>query len=88
MSLVDAYQRLLVGALESVETTRFGSDRLLASAIKVGPNGRSLLTMPAGESDEFHTFIREARFYLGDAEGLVEREMDEVGDALSGVRLR
>ena len=86
--LMAAYSNLLVGALETVEITQFGSDRLLAAAIKVGPNGRGLLTMPEDEADEFHTFIRETRFYLRDSEGLIENEMDNVGDAISGVRLR
>ena len=86
--LMVAYNTLLVGALETVEMTQFGSDRLLAAAVKVGPNGRGLLTMPEDEADEFHTFIRETRFYLRDSERLIEKEMDSVGDAIAGVRLR
>ena len=86
--LLAAYNRLFIGALQTVEMTQFGSDRLLAAAIKVGPNGRGLLTMPEGEADDFHTFIREARFYLRDSEKLIERERDSVTDAISGIRLR
>ena len=87
-NLVEAYNRLRLGALGVVEVTQFGSDRLLAAAIKVGPNGRTLLTMPDDELDDFHTYIRESRFYLRDSEKLIDREIESIGNAIAGVRLR
>lgn len=82
------YEYLYVGMLEAVQIAGFGSDRLLASAVLVGPSGRSLLNMSPAEADRFDALVREAKFFLRDAERRVEDEIGDVGDAVSALRVR
>ena len=81
----EQYEYLYLGMLETIQVMAFGSDRVLAAALLVGPGGRSLAIMPQEERDRFLTLIRESRFYLRDAETLVERQLEDVGDAVSQV---
>ena len=82
------YQYLYLGMLETVQIAGFGSDRLLAAAVLVGPSGRSLLNMDPAEADRFDALVRESKFFLRDAEQRVDREIDSVRDAVSSLRVR
>ena len=82
------YQEAYVDLLEAVRVTAFGGDRVLAAALRVGPTGRTLSTMPGSEREEFVVLTREASFYLKDAEKLIERGLERVSDSISGVGLR
>ena len=82
------YQYLYIGMLESIKVSGYGADRLLAAAVIVGPSGRSMLNMSEEEIDAVQTLMRESRFFLSDAERLVDRRVTEVGRAVSSLRLR
>ena len=82
------YEYLYVGMLEAVQIAGFGSDRLLAAAVLVGPSGRSLLNMEGVEADRFDALIRESEFFLRDAERRADREIDSIRDAVSSLRVR
>ena len=82
------YRYLHVAMLETVQVSGYGADRLLASAVLVGPSGRSMVNMSGEEIDEFQTLMRESRFFLSDAENRVDRRITEVGRAVSGLSLR
>lgn len=81
----ERYEYLYIGLLEAIQVMGFGSDRLLAASILVGPGGRSLLAMSREETDDFQTLLRESGFYLSDAERLIERQLEDLGDALGQV---
>ena len=82
------YEYLYVGMLEAVQIAGFGSDRLLAAAVLVGPSGRSLLNMEGVEADRFDALIRESEFFLRDAERRADRDIDSIRDAVSSLRVR
>ena len=82
------YQYLYIAMLESIKVSGYGADRLLAAAVIVGPSGRSMLNMSEEEIDAFQTLMRESRFFLSDAEKLVDLRVTETGRAISGLRLR
>ena len=82
------YEYLYIAMLEVVQVSGYGADRLLAAAVIVGPSGRSMLNMSGEEIDAFQTLMRESRFFLADAESLVDRRITEVGRAISGLGLR
>ena len=82
------YQYLYIAMLESIKVSGYGADRLLAAAVIVGPSGRSMLNMSEEEIDAFQTLMRESRFFMSDAESLVELRVTEVGRAISSLRLR
>ena len=84
----EQYQYLYIGMLESIKVSGYGADRLLAAAVIVGPSGRSMLNMSEEEIDAFQTLMRESRFFLSDAERLVDLRVTEVGRSVSGLRLR
>ena len=82
------YEYLYIGMLETVQVAGYGADRLLASAVVVGPTGRSMLNMSGEEIDEFQTLMRESKFFLADSEGRVNGSIKEVGQAVGGLRVR
>ncbi len=84
----EQYEYLYIAMLESVQVSGYGADRLLAAAVIVGPSGRSMLNLSGEEVDAFQTLMRESRFFLSDAEDLVDRRITEVGRAISGLGLR
>ena len=84
----EQYEYIFIGMLEAVQVAGYGLDRLLAAAVLVGPNGRSLLSMSRQESEQFDVLMREAGFYLGDSEKLITRQMSDVGRAVGEVRIR
>ena len=46
----DQYKHLQIGMLETIQVAGYGSDRLLAASVIVGPSGRSMLNMSDGRS--------------------------------------
>ncbi len=87
-SLREEYEYLHVGMLEVIQVAGYGSDRLLAASVVVGPSGRSLSSMEADETDSFETLMREARFFLMGSESRIDHQVDEVGRAVNGLELR
>ena len=84
----EQYEDFYIGTLEAVQMSALGSDRVLEASYRVGPSGRTLAVMPRREREEFLTLMRESRFYLGNAEGMVERQIRDVGGVVSRIRLR
>ena len=82
------YGYLHIGLLETVQVSGFGSDRLLAAAVLVGPSGRSMVSMSGEEVDEFETLMRESAFFLRDAERRVDTRIQELGRVVSTLSLR
>lgn len=74
--------------LEGVQTLGYGSNRLLASSIVVGPSGRTLSNMRGDERHTFLRFLEEARFFLNDANVLLSRSQSEYRSALSRMQLQ
>ena len=87
-ALWEQYEYLFVNLLDAIQVTGYGADRVLAASIKVGPSGRTLMTMPADELAEFETLVREARFYLRDGGRLIDKEISELEGLIGGLRLR
>ena len=75
-SLEDKYSRDLLDFLTAMQWSGFGSDRLLASSLTVGPSGRSLYVMREEEKEVFERFAREAAYYLDIAEKMVEEQIE------------
>ena len=84
----ELYSDLFIGLLDSIQVMGYGSDRILAASIKVGPSGRTLATMSDEDSEEFETLVREAGFYLTDAEQLIQKQISNVEEIIGGLRLR
>ena len=84
----EQYDYIFLSMLESVQVEGYGVDRLLASAILVGPNGRSLLNLTRQELEAFDVLMREAEFYLSDSQRLIEKQISEIGHLIGGVRIR
>ena len=82
------YGGIYLDILDVVQLASYGSDRVLAAAVLVGPSGRSLLNMPVREVDEFNTLVRESEFFLEGAEERVEDGITGVGRAIGRVSLR
>ena len=82
------YGYLYISLLETVQVSGFGSDRLLAAAVLVGPSGRSMVSMSGEEVDEFETLMRESAFFLRDAERRVDTRIQELGRVVSTLSLR
>ena len=84
----EAYFDLFVQGIEAVQVLSYGSDRLLAAALVVGPGGRTADTLDLAESVRFQTYLRESSVFLGSAEGILERALENASESVSGVRLR
>ena len=87
-TLWEQYEHLYVNLLDAIQVTGYGADRLLGASIKVGPSGRTLMTMPEDELADFETLVREARFYLQDGGRLIDRELSDLDGVINGLRLR
>ena len=87
-SLREQYEYLQIGMLEVIQVAGYGSDRLLAASVVVGPSGRSLSSMGDDETDTFETLLREAKFFLGDSQSRIDRQVEEVDQAVRGLELR
>ena len=79
---------LRLEGLRVVQVMAYGSDRLLAAALVIGPTGRVAADLSPGEYTRFQTYVREARFFLRDAERLLEDDIEELGGVISAVNLR
>ena len=84
----EQYDYIFLSMLEAVQVEGYGVDRLLAAAILVGPSGRSLLNLTRQEAEAFDVLMREAEFYLSDSEGLIDKQVAEIGRVIGGVRIR
>ena len=85
VSMEDKYSRSLLDFLEAMQWTGFGSDRLLAASLTVGPSGRSLQVMNRQEEEVFERFKRESEYYLRKAESTIENELENYREYLSGI---
>ena len=85
---VPAHFEIYLSALQTVQVMAYGSDRLLASALVVGPSGRLVSDLGVEEEVRFKTYSREAAFFLRDAERLLDDDFDRVLDAIADVGLR
>ena len=74
--------------LEIIQVLAYGSDRLMAAALEIGPSGRDLEVMSQDEVNRFQTFVREAGFFFRDADELLELQVEEVGARIGEVGLR
>ena len=86
--LREQYGDLFLGMLDAVQVSAAGLDRLLAAALKVGPGGRTLAVMNQAELDEFEGLVRESRFYVNDADGLLDDRLKDLGKLVGRLRLR
>lgn len=77
-----------LGALETVQLMVYGSDRLLASALVLGPGGRLVGDLGVEEGVKYVSLSDEALFYLQQSSNLLEDRLEEVDLALSAVSLR
>ena len=83
-----AHFEIYLSALQTVQVMAYGSDRLLASALVVGPSGRLVGDLGIEDEVRFKTYSREASFFLRDAERLLEDDFERVSDAIAQVGLR
>lgn len=82
------YQPLHYSLLEIMEVTSFGSDRLLAASVLVGPSGRTLLNMSIEERAEFESLLSQAEFYLSASDGYLDEERERLSKVASRIALR
>ncbi len=85
VSLQSKYTGSLLDFLEGMQWTGFGSDRLLAASLTVGPSGRSLQVMNRQEEEVFERFKRESEYYLRKAEATIESELDTYREYLTAI---
>ena len=65
---VEEFGDYYVEVLETIQLGGYGASRLLAAAVLVGPEGRSLLNFTDTERVRYDVLVKEARFYLNEAE--------------------
>ena len=83
----EEYDFIFIGLLKTVQMTGYGSDRVLAASVLVGPGGRSLADMDQTEVDEFLVLMRQARLFSAEAEKMVESQVTEIGRLIGNVDL-
>ena len=77
-----------LGGVRAVQMMVYGSDRLLASALVLGPSGRMVGDMDVDEGVRFSSLSQEASFYLRDSERMVNDQVDLVQDSIGSIGLR
>ena len=82
------YEYLFVGLLEVMDIIGYASLRLLEGATLIGPDGRMLDTLEPGERERFVTMVREARYFLGEGDGMMKNQIKVANSAISRVGLR
>ena len=82
------YEQFHFGMLDVIHIAAVGSNRLLAASVLVGPQGRTLRDMSEREQLEFRRLIQEARFYINESNAVLSGELDNIGDVVSGMRVR
>ena len=65
------YAEFETGLIDAISVIGIGSNRTLNAAVALGPSGRTLLNMSVEERANFETLVREARFYLGQADQML-----------------
>lgn len=86
--LVDDFGDYYVEVLETVQLSGYGASRLLAAAVEVGPEGRSLLNFTDNERRRFDVLMREARFYLQGSEDSFKELVKELSTLESTLHTR
>ena len=84
----EKYSGYYISELEITQVIDHGRKRLLGAAILLGPGGRTVATFDAVERRDFERLIRESKYYLREAENLLEDHLEDVGVALSAVHIR
>ena len=85
---VESFGDYYVQVLETVQLGGYGASRLLAAAVLVGPDGRSLLNFTDSERDRYDVLVREARFYLNEAESQFSELSEEISSREGSLRER
>ena len=86
VSLEEEYDAALLVFFEAVQISGFGSDRLLAASLTVGPSGRSLQVMHQPEVETFERLTRESEYYLKSSLRMVERQIEDFRGRVGGIR--
>ncbi len=86
--LVDDYISFHASFLETVQMFSFGADRLLGSAIVMGPTGRLSSDMLADEATRYRSLASESFYYMSDAEILMTRAEEDLKELLKDLRVR
>ena len=86
--LVEDFGDYYVEVLETVQLSGYGASRLLAAAVEVGPDGRSLLNFTDNERRRFDVLMREARFYLRGSEDSFKELTKELSSLESSLHTR
>ena len=82
------YEDFHFGMLDVIHIASVGSNRLLAASVLVGPEGRTLRDLSEREQLEFQRLIREGRFYINEANAVLDRELENIRGVASGMRVR
>lgn len=85
---IPAHFEVYLGTVETIQLMVYGSDRLLASALVLGPSGRVVGDLAVEEGVRYRSLMDEANFYLGRSENSLDDNLEDVNDALSAVSLR
>ena len=86
--LVEDYLDFHAAFLEAVQVYSYGADRLLSGAILVGPAGETSADLYPVDQSEFMSLLGEANFYMADAEVLLVRTDDDLGEIFRSLRVR
>lgn len=85
---VPSHFEVYLRAVETIQLMVYGSDRLLASALVLGPSGRVVGDLSVEEAVRYRSLLDEAMFYLGRSENSLENNLEDVNAALGAVSLR
>ena len=83
-----AHQSLFLDGLEAVEVMAYGSDRLLAAALVLGPSGRTAADLSMSDRTKYYSLTRESAFFLRDSGRLIDQQIKNVTATLGRVGLR
>ena len=87
-SQAERYRSYHVELLDGIAVMGIGSDRLLNAAVLVGPSGRTVLNLDIPNRGRFETLVRESRFYLSQAEEMIAKQQERVGDVIEGMAIQ
>ena len=86
--IADDYISFHAAFLETVQMYSFAADRLVASAIVLGPTGRVSTDMEHAQESEFRSLLSESNYYLLDTDLLLTRAEDDLKQILKDLRVR
>ena len=66
----------------------YGSDRLLAAALVLGPSGRTAADLSMSDRTKYYALTRESTFFLRDSGRLIDQQIKNVTATLGRVGLR